>query len=403
MALELNKLTGQVDAMGRALASRRDELTEKTLQARATLAAHPEVSDELQRKIKVARETDEWRRGALPLGTRLDERHRPDLRPATYTLIAADGSQIYPDRHSFASYYLLNTGAIVLRAGTGGAPTVSSVPEIFFQEADLYDEDGRVRTPEYISAQRNRREIQALADLAEAERAALGGDLAVPIVCMVDGPLLPWMKPDPEHADTLNQEIEFFAGQMARLRRAAAIPVGYVDRPDSAYVLRILELINLPIEKITRESLRRGDFIQLTDRALFDGLAPDERTGLFEPNSDANDRYRTRSGGDRIAFFYANMNRPERGRDSAIARIEVPGWIASDGDKLDLAQAAVYANCEPTSYPYVLARAHELAVVGQAEKGDLEQMLFQTLLRNGLRPEVSFKAANKLLTGGGRR
>ena len=152
MALELNKLTGQVDAMGRALASRRDELAEKTLQARATLAAHPEVSDELQRKIKVARETDEWRRGALPLGTRLDERHRPDLRPATYTLIAADGSQIYPDRHSFASYYLLNTGAIVLRAGTGGAPTVSSVPEIFFQEADLYDEDGRVRTPEYISA-----------------------------------------------------------------------------------------------------------------------------------------------------------------------------------------------------------------------------------------------------------
>lgn len=69
---------------------------------------------------------------------------------------------------------------------------------------------------------------------------------------------------------------------------------------------------------------------------------------------------------------------------------------------MDIAQAAIYVNCEPTSYPYVLARAHELAVVGQAEKGDLEQMLFQTLLRNGLMPEVSFKAANKLLTGGGR-
>ena len=220
---------------------------------------------------------------------------------------------------------------------------------------------------------------------------------------MVDGPLLPWMKPDPGHADTINQEIEFFAAQMARLRRAAAIPVGYVDRPDSAYVLRILELINLPIEKITREALRQGPFIQLTDRHLFDGLAPNERTGLFEPNSDANDRYRLRSDGDRVAFVYANMTRPERGKGSAIARIEVPGWIASEPAKLDIAQAAIYANCEPTSYPYVLARAHELAVVGQAEKGDLEQMLFQTLLRNGLMPEVSFKAANKLLTGGGRR
>ena len=67
-----------------------------------------------------------------------------------------------------------------------------------------------------------------------------------------------------------------------------------------------------------------------------------------------------------------------------------------------LAQAAIYANCEPTRYPYVLARAHELAVVSQAEKADLEQMLFQALLRNGLMPEVSFKAANKLLTGGRR-
>ena len=80
-----------------------------------------------------------------------------------------------------------------------------------------------------------------------------------------------------------------------------------------------------------------------------------------------------------------------------------PGWIASDPAKLDLAQAAIYTNCEPTSYPYVLARAHELAVVGGAEKEGLEQMLFQTMLRNGLMPEISFKATNKLLTGGGRR
>ena len=30
-------------------------------------------------------------------------------------------------------------------------------------------------------------------------------------------------------------------------------------------------------------------------------------------------------------------------------------------------------------------------------------MLFQVMLRNGLMPEISFKATNKLLTGGGRR
>ena len=402
MALELNKLTGQVTAMGQAMAARAGELSSQADKARELLAAQPEVSDELKLKIEAARRIDEWRRGCIPLGDRLDERRRPAMQPKTFTLIAADGSQIYPDRHGIASYFLLNTGSIMLRAGTGDAPTVNSVPEIFFEDADLYDEEGRIRSAEYISAQRNRRELQALADLAEAERTALGGDIAVPIVCMLDGPLLPWMRPDPDQAEAINQELEFFAGQMARLRSAGAIPVGYIDRPGSAYVLRILELIDLPFEKITRETLRQGDFIKLTDRQLFADLAPNERTGLFEPNSDANDRYRVRSDGDRIAFTYANVARQPGRSNAAIARIEVPGWIASDPAKLDIAQAAIFANCEPTSYPYVLARAHELAVVGGAEKESLEQMLFQTMLRNGLMPEISFKATNKLLTGGGR-
>ena len=68
-------------------------------------------------------------------------------------------------------------------------------------------------------------------------------------------------------------------------------------------------------------------------------------------------------------------------------------------DWLDIAQAAIYANCEPTGYPYVLARAHELAVVTQGEKAELERLLQQVMLRNGMMPEISVKASNKLLTG----
>lgn len=402
MALELNKLTDQVAAMGQTMAARADEQAGRASEARELLAARPEVSEELRRKIEAARRIDEWRRGCLPLGERLDERCRPSVQPTTFTLIAADGSQIYPDRHGIASYYLLNTGSIVLRAGTGEAPATDSVPEIFFEDADLYDEEGRLHSAEYIGAQRNRRELSALADLAEVERAALGGDLSVPIVCLIDGPLLPWIRTDSERPEALNEELAFFAEQMARLRAAAAIPVGYVDRPGSAYVLRVLELINLPIAGITREALRESPFVQLTDRQLFADLAPGERTGLFEPISDTNDRYSSRHG-DRIAFAYANLARQPGRANAAIARIEVPGWIAAEPVRLDLAQAAISADCEPTSYPYVLARAHELAVVGGAEKEGLEQMLFQAMLRSGLMPEVSFKAANKLLTGGGRR
>lgn len=398
MALELNKLTGQVEVMGQTMAGRRSMLAERAREARELLASRPEVSDELKRKIDAARKSDVWRRGAVPLGERLDERRQPAAQAESYVVIAVDGSQIYPDRHSLAAYYLINTGSIVLRIGSGQAPAVNSAPELFFEEADLYDADGQVRTADYVSAQRNRREIETLAELAEAERAALGGDLSVPIVCLLDGPLLPWGRPDPADQNALAAEISFFATQMERLRKAGAIPIGYVDRPGSAYVLRILELFHLALGEITREALRRGPYLQLTDRQIFTDLGPNERTGLFEPNSEANDRYQAQSGGDRIAFAYMNVTRPARGQEAAIARIEAPGWVASRPDHLDIAQAVIHANCEPTNYPYVLARAHELAVVSQAEKADLEQMLFQALLRNGLLPEISFKAANKLLT-----
>ncbi len=132
---------------------------------------------------------------------------------------------------------------------------------------------------------------------------------------------------------------------------------------------------------------------------LFNGLPPAHLQGLFEPNSNTNDRYQHRSGGDRIAFAYANMAR-QPGVDNA--RLS-PAWKCPAGSrrnpaKLDIAQAALYANCEPVRYPYVLARAHELAVVTQAEKADLETMLAQVMMRNGIMPEISLKAANKLLT-----
>jgi len=403
MALELNKLTGQVDQMGQTMAQRSGRQQEKIAAAKDTLARTPAVTDELRAKIKRAREIDQWRRGALPLNDRLDERRQATAQPPLAVLIAADGSQIYPDRHGIATYYLLNTATIVLRAGSGQAPAVESAPEIFYQDDDLYDSAGQIHPPEYINAQRSRREIQALADMAEAERAALGGDLAVPIVCLTDGPLLPWQKQDAERDEEISEEVEFFAEQISRLKRARAVPVGYVDRPSSAYVLRILELVDLPITEISREKLRRGKFILLADRFLFDDLQPNERCAAFTPNSETNDRYEQASGGDRIVFTYANFARQAGAKNSVIARLEVPKWVADDPSLLDAAQAIIYEDCVPVSYPYVLARAHELAVVGHAEHADLEAMLFQAMLRNDLMPETSLKAANKLLTGDRRR
>ena len=260
MALELNKLTAEIDEMGRIMAQRQAKHLELSSEARALLKANIAVTEELLAKIELAREHDTWRRGAVPLGDALMEPRTPEGLHTRITLIAADGSQIFPDADGIGPYYLLNTGTIVLRRGSGQAPTVGNKPEIFFTDKDVYDDANELRTAEYVGAQRQRRELEALADLAEQERKELGGDLAQTIIAMTDGPLLPWIRQDMTDSEALAREIEFTAIQIQRLRQARVIPVGYVDNPSSAYVLRLLELIRMKPEAINRETLPRVPF-----------------------------------------------------------------------------------------------------------------------------------------------
>jgi hypothetical protein len=403
VTLELNRLTGQVDAMGAAIVSRQSQLSEKLNEAQSRLRTDGAVTQALLDKIKRAQSEDAWRRGAVPLDDTLNETTLVPLDVPQAALIATDGSQIFPDRDAAALYYVINIGSIVFRVGSNQAPSVASQPALFYKEEELHNPNGQLRSDEEIGAERGRQELKALADLVEAERIALGGDLSVPIIALTDGPLLPWLGADKENEQKLDEEMGFFVGQMKRLQAARAIPVGYTDRPRSAYVLRILELIATDIDAINRESLRKGAFVSLTDRQLFSGLRPNERSALFATSSVTNDRYEKCSGGDRIAFFYANMARAGRNEDPAIARFEVPGWVAQDRETLDLAQAVIAANCAPLPYPYVLARAHELAVVTEEEKGSLNDFLAQIMWRNGLIPQISAKAQMKVYSRAARR
>lgn len=399
MSLELNKVTTQLESMGMALAARQRDDEMHLERAWAALAAHARVTDELMDKIRRARAADASWRGALPLGSRLDERQVPSGKTLPATLIAVDGSQIYPDRHGVAPYYLINVGSIVLRQGSRQAPATDSQPFLFFASEEIYDERGQLRNAEFVNRQRNRREIERLADLAEAEGEASGENAANPIVAIVDGPLLFWA---PERAgaeeagDTLRDEVDHYANQLTRLRNAGASPVGYVDRPSSANVLRTLELADLEPENITREAVRHRSFGLLADRHLFARLLPGERSGLFASTSEINERLA--AAGHRIVFFYANVARRPGEHNAVITRCELPEWAALDRRLLDQAHSAIYADCALTQLPYVVLRAHELALVSNLERAEFEKMLGQCLVQNRLSPYPSAKAVGKRLT-----
>src|SRR5713226_7476294 len=115
MALELNKLTREVEALGESLAQRLAELAEQLPAARAALDAIGQADDGLRLKIDMARH-HRWA-GAIPTTEPVNAAFGLPAIPTRYTVIAADGSQIYPDRHGVALYYLVNVGSIVFRCG----------------------------------------------------------------------------------------------------------------------------------------------------------------------------------------------------------------------------------------------------------------------------------------------
>lgn len=404
MGLELNKVTVAVEEMARALAQRRAEDEEHLDQAQAALERHAPVTSELRDKIRLACEVDASWRGAVPLGNRLDERRACSPEADFATLIAVDGSQIYPDRHGIASYYLLNVGSIILRQGSGEAPLTASQPSLTFAEDELYDEKGRPHNVEHVNRERDRLEIEALAGLVERERAASAGVVYRPILALIDGPLLFWAPSEvggQEGRNETQRQLDHFTRQLSRLRGAGAVPIGYVDRPSSANVLRTLELADLASHLISRESVRRREYHLLVDRMLFAGLGPGERSALFASTAVLNDEYA--KAGHRIVFFYVNMARRPGAENATIARVELPEWATLDLQRLDRIVGMLYADCELTGLPYVLVRAHELAVVTNAERAEFERFLGQQMIRNGLSPQVSAKATGKQLTAGNRR
>ena len=150
-------------------------------------------------------------------------------------------------------------------------------------------------------------------------------------------------------------------------------------------------------KELEKGQLPDNPFKQMPDRTIFRSLLkPGQRSALFISTSPVNSKLEKHHQDFRIAFFYINAGSPN---DPAIARVETPFWVASDPIKLGQLHAAIWAQCQaPGRYPYVLARAHEVAVVTTEQRHQLENMLASAMLSRGLNPQASAKSVLKSLT-----
>ena len=381
MTLELGKVTGQIEEMGRVLAERAGRQQKRLPAARELLRQFAHAQEELRQVAES--EPGHQLRCASPGEEPLDAQFPAPPLPEQATIIASDGSQIYPDRHGMAPFYALNVGSIVFRHGSGQPPEVSSEPTLIYGEDQIYP-DGRLVGADLISAERDLAEMRALADLALAEPPD-----GPPRVALGDGSLLIWIQRADIPKERQDAILERYLGCLDRLRGGDAPVAAFVSRPQSAEVVALLYLAHLPPEERPEvKGLSDTGFRGLTDRALFGYLEPGERSALFARGTASNRDFRARGHG--VYFFYTNT-----GTD--LARVEVPEWIARQAGKLDLVHAAVYSQCAfNNGYPYVLTRADELAVILGDEREALENLIAQALVRHGLPwPELSRKAQQK--------
>lgn len=389
MALELNKLTHDVDALGANAAKRLADLNQRLPAARRRLDGIGVADDWLRQRARNVATGKFWP-GAIPTDEAVNEAFTLPPRVARMNVLAADGSQIYPDRHGVALYYLINIGSIAFRHGLPDAPTIDSHPNVFYEDADLYEEDGGQIPSVMIDAKRDVAELGELARLAETEVAS------APTVALLDNGLLLYVATQTHSQENSDKVIEDYLAHFESLRETGAALAGVVDRPRAANVVRLLHLAGFPPdETVDPDRLRAlGPLQHITDRMLFNSLKPSERSALFITTSSPNlERYSPRHT---IYFFYINAGRV--GKD-ALLRVEVPRWIAEDREKLNLTHAAICEQCRVSDgFPYVLMRAHELAVVAAADRRAIDDMVASSLIRNDVPASRSQKLLGKQWT-----
>ncbi len=395
MGLQFEQLQTQIQQMGTVLANRNHMAAEQAEAASALLAQLNDLNA-IWRQIMIARQNDAGFRGAAPMDEPINQPIPLPEMPAHATIFAADGSQIYPDIHAPAPYWLTNIGVFIYHHGTDDLPEMVVTPQLYFEDRDVLNQDGQLIPNSVINARRSVYEMQMLANVVHERNDPH------PILALYDGPLL-GMPMGREVPDALSLQADYHEALDFLLDNEAVL-AGYIDRPSSRFVLYTVYLMTLIEEEITRNTLSGVRLEGMTDVDLYKGiLPPGARSGLMTQQSPLNKEYKEKwADSHEICFFYLNVASP--GQAPYLARVEIPMWVARSKAQVATAHALIYHQCQITDrYPYALTRADEIAVVQPAEKRALEEMIAVEMLRNQQPVSASQKLSSKWLARYGRQ
>lgn len=383
MSLDYQQLHEQVRKLGENAPRREAELRATRQQANECLDANANELDRLRRKVELARSSDPALRCALPVNEALNAHFPAPALPQPITVLAADGSQINPDRHAEIEYCLINVGAIQMRLDSP-EPPASAIRSQLLYDQELYTATGTI-TENLVALRRDLAERKALVELA--------AQIPPPLVTFTDGPMELWGGKDEDGAGEFQKSLQTYLATLENLHEMGVITAGYVDKPGADVVVRLLEVAATPEDKL-HDIRSRRPYRGVADADLYrDLLNPGERSAVFAMQSQSAQKY---SGALGLHFFYLNVGRLAH---PWLARVEIPRWVAENPQQLDSLHAVLLHQCQIMGgrpYPYLLHRAHETAVVTLEEKEQLTQMIVLELRRRGVQVgEISYKQSAK--------
>lgn len=374
MPVNYLNIRNQIIEMSAKAVPRQDDLNQRRKQAQELLALFSDRLEELRQRVELVESVLPKLRCALPTDEPLTLQTPNPQSSQPFVLLAADGSQINPSNHDPIQFGVINIGSIRMQPGAGMTPREETTTRLLYGD-DLNSDEGRL-TEDLLALQRDQQERGELERLACRE--------TLPVVGLTDGPL-ELFGSFQERSDYQKLFIEYLHTLQEQAAHGRVI-AGYVDRPMSDLLVRLLELMITPDAELSRLETSRP-LRGVHDRDLFfDLLQPGERSALFAIHSTSARRY---DGDLALHFFYLNVGLPEH---PYLARVEIPLWVARDPEKMALLQTCLVEQCRQMGsrpFPYAIHRAHEIAVVHLDEKEKIQDMMIMELLKHDINVQGS--------------
>jgi len=328
----------------------------------------------------------------------LDQHYKAPPYPEEFTVFATDGSHIDVDRHKSTRCYLINIGAAILHYGACPSAALDSFPSLYSGDEDLVIMPVGVRGREQLmegallGIKRGVDECHRLAELA-AEMPQGSSSLA-----LLDGSLILWgLEAYPEFVTEalLTQGFLSYLDDIRKLNNDRRLALAsYISFPRSTDVVNVLRLALCPHDPAdcerycpTNEKRDCDAVAGVRDRELFVNiLGQGERSAIFISQSSVVRKYYREH---RVYFFYLKL-------DDEIARVEIPQWVATDENLLNLVHTLVLDQCQRgQGYPVALREAHEQAVVTVADRENFWQLVESSLVDEHLPSLSSSKSQSK--------